>query len=116
MKRHGWLDYLVYLALRTLICVIQALRMETCEVLARYLASLMCTVLQIRRHVVDENLSHAFPELSAPARRELAWRMWEHLFLLLAEIAHAPRKIHDTNWRDYITPAGRQTLVRAILD
>jgi KDO2-lipid IV(A) lauroyltransferase len=28
--------------------------------------------------------------------------MWEHLFLMLAEIAHFPRKVHDTNWRDYI--------------
>src|SRR5207247_98830 len=32
----------------------------------------------------------------------LAWRMWEHLFLMAVEIAHAPRKIHDSNWRDYI--------------
>jgi KDO2-lipid IV(A) lauroyltransferase len=28
--------------------------------------------------------------------------MWEHLFLMLAEIAHFPRKVHDTNWREYI--------------
>ena len=28
--------------------------------------------------------------------------MWEHLFLMIAEIAHFPRKVHDTNWRDYI--------------
>ncbi len=29
--------------------------------------------------------------------------MWHHLFLMLCEIAQAPRKIHDTNWRDYVT-------------
>ena len=28
--------------------------------------------------------------------------MWEHLFVMLAEIAHFPRKVHDTNWREFI--------------
>ena len=28
--------------------------------------------------------------------------MWEHLLLMVLEIAHARRKIHETNWRDYI--------------
>jgi KDO2-lipid IV(A) lauroyltransferase len=28
--------------------------------------------------------------------------MWRHLFLLLCEIALAQRKIHHTNWRDYV--------------
>ena len=36
------------------------------------------------------------------SRRRMAREMWEHLFLMLAEIAHFPRKVHDTNWRDYI--------------
>jgi KDO2-lipid IV(A) lauroyltransferase len=29
--------------------------------------------------------------------------MWKHIFLLICELAHVPRKIHDTNWRDYVT-------------
>ena len=52
--------------------------------------------------MVDENLRHAFPELSAADRWRLARRMWEHLFLLVLEVAHAPRKIHDTNWRKFV--------------
>ncbi len=28
--------------------------------------------------------------------------MWEHLFLLVAEVAHSPRKIRESNWREHI--------------
>ena len=41
--------------------------------------------------------------------------MWEHLFLLVLEVAHAPRKIHETNWRDYITLHDAKRLVRLLL-
>ena len=58
-------------------------------------------MLHVRAGVVDDNLAHAFPEMSPPERLRLARRMWEHLFLLVLEVAHAPRKIHQTNWRDY---------------
>jgi KDO2-lipid IV(A) lauroyltransferase len=59
-------------------------------------------VAPLRRQVINENLKRAFPQLSDRARNDLARRMWEHLFLMVCEIAHAPRKIHDTNWRAYI--------------
>jgi Kdo2-lipid IVA lauroyltransferase/acyltransferase len=66
--------------------------------------------------VVDDNLRHAFPEMSADQRRCLARRMWEHLFLLVLEVTHAPRKIHETNWRDYMRLKNEAELVRALLD
>ena len=94
-------DWLAYLAVRITVCLIQALRLETCGRLSRLLAALACDVLKIRSSVVDENIRHVFPQLDPAGRRGLARRMWEHLLLMIAEIAHAPRKIHDTNWRDY---------------
>ncbi len=42
--------------------------------------------------------------------------MWKHLFLLVAEVAHAPRKIHETNWRDYVRLKNAHLLVRELLD
>lgn len=95
-------DYLVYLLVRIFICVVQSLSPRTCERMSRALAKLFNDVLRIRGRVVDENLRQAFPELDEAARRRLSRRMWEHLFLMIAEIAYAPRKIHDTNWRDHI--------------
>lgn len=76
--------------------------METCQALASGMATVCCDFVGFRRQVVEENLQAALPELSADERRRLAWRMWEHLFLLVVEVAHAPRKIHETNWREFV--------------
>ncbi len=109
-------DYLAYLVVRIFVCVVQAMRIETAAALARWLATLCCDVLRIRRDVIEDNLRHAFPELSEQQRRELTWRMWEHLFIMIVEVVHAPRKIHDTNWRDYITLHNADQMVRAFFD
>jgi KDO2-lipid IV(A) lauroyltransferase len=116
MRRRQIVDYLVYLVVRVLIGIVQAMRIETGRRLARRLAWLFCDVLHVRSGVVDDNLAHAFPALSPAERQGLARRMWEHLFLLVLEVAHAPRKIHETNWRDYVRLKNEGELVRALLD
>ncbi|MGD0899904.1 MAG: lysophospholipid acyltransferase family protein [Thermoguttaceae bacterium] len=108
-------DYFVYVALRILICIVQALPMEIGRGLARGMAWLFDEVLRLRAEVVEENLAHAFPDLSAADRRGLARRMWEHLFLLAFEVVHIPRKIHQTNWRQYVRLSGVAPLVRLLL-
>ena len=95
-------DFLIYLFVRLTICIVQSLRIETCVAASRRLAVLASDVIQKRGDVVDENLRLAFPDLSADERRRLSLRMWEHLFLMVIEMAHVPRKVHDTNWREYI--------------
>ena len=115
MRRRQILDYLVYLVVRLLIAAVQAIPIDTGQRLAKWLAWLMGDVLKIRGEVVEENLGHAFPELSAPQRRQLARRMWEHLFLLVLEVAHAPRKIHENNWRQYVRLEGVGPLLAAML-
>jgi Kdo2-lipid IVA lauroyltransferase/acyltransferase len=116
MRRKQIVDYLVYFVVRILICVAQALPMETGHRLARALAWLFCDVLHIRGQVVDDNLTHAFPEMSPADRLALTRRMWRHLFLLVLEVAHTPRKIHETNWRNYVTLKNEMDLVRGLLD
>ena len=116
MNRKQVVDFLVYLAVRILICVAQAVRIETGQVIARRLAWLFCDVLKIRAGVIDENLVHAFPDLSALARKRLQLQMWEHLFILVLEVAHTPRKIHETNWRDYVELKNENHLVRLLLE
>jgi len=108
-------DYLAYVAVRLLICLVQSLRLETCAWLARGLATLLTDVVRLRADVIEENLRLAFPELSDRERRRLTWRMWEHLLLMVVEIAHAPRKIHDTNWRRYIRFANLAQITRLSL-
>ncbi|HEV3007061.1 MAG TPA: lysophospholipid acyltransferase family protein, partial [Pirellulales bacterium] len=105
-------DYFVYLLVRMFICVLQALRMETCQVVTAALATLFTSVLKVRRGVLDDNLRHAFPEMTEADRRQIAWRMWNHLFTLIVEIAHAPRKVHETNWRDFVTLRNADVVTR----
>lgn len=109
-------DYLVYVVVRILICVAQAIRIETGKTLADGVAWLFCDVLRVREQVVDENLRHAFPEWSETQRGRVKRRMWRHLFLLVLEVAHAPRKIHETNWRRYVRLKDSDRLVRLLLD
>jgi Kdo2-lipid IVA lauroyltransferase/acyltransferase len=108
-------DLFVYFVVRLLICIVQAMRVDTGVRLARGLAWLFAEVLRIRAGVVDDNLAHAFPHLSADSRRELARRMWDHLFLLVLEVAQTPRKIHETNWRDFVTLDHASDMVRLLL-
>ena len=95
-------DYLVYLLVRCFICFVQALRIETCHAVAKGLAILAADVLGLRRKLVEENLRHALPELSEEERKELTLKMWEHLFLLVTEVAHTPRAIREENWQKHI--------------
>lgn len=116
MNRQRIVDFLVYAVVRILICIVQTVPVETGARLARQLAWLFCDVLHIRGKVVEENLLHAFPEMPAAERHDLARRMWEHLFLLVLEVAHTPRKIHETNWRNYVKLTNEKEMVRMLLE
>lgn len=109
-------DWLVYLLVRIVICIIQALDLQTCHSLARLFGWLAADVIRLRGRVVDDNLHGVFPELSATERRRFARRMWEHLMLMVCEIAHASRKIHDTNWRKHVNVHRKPELVGYLLD
>jgi KDO2-lipid IV(A) lauroyltransferase len=110
------LQYLAYLILRVVVCVVQALPLTICQAGANALAWFFHAVLRFRRQVIDENLRHAYPELSDRQRESLALAMWRHLFLFGAEVAHTSRKIHATNWKRMIRVQGAATLVRLLLD
>jgi KDO2-lipid IV(A) lauroyltransferase len=94
---------------------VQSSRLETCETWAGALAWLAYDVLRFRRDVIDDNLRHAFPDWTEFERRDVARRMWRHLVLLGCEVALAPRKIHDTNWRDFVSMRGSRALIQLML-
>ena len=102
MSRQTAVHWIGYLLLRIGVCVLQTLRIETCDAISKWLAWLAYRVLKLRRKVIDENLRFAMPEYSQEARENLAESMWYHIILMVCEITHVHRKIHDTNWREYI--------------
>ncbi len=116
MKARVFTDWFAYVAVRVVICFIQAIRIETCHAMARVAAGLLNNVVRLRGAVIDDNLRNAFPDLTDAERRRIAHQMWEHLLLMVCEIAHAPRKIHRGNWRDHISFRGRRELVQCLID
>jgi len=115
MQLKHFADLAVYAIVRVIVCIAQALTIETCHAVARGLAWLFGKVLRVRHRVIEDNLRHAFAELSEAQRQQILIQMWEHLFLFVAEIAHAPRKLHETNWREFITLRGSTPLIEALL-
>lgn len=109
------IDFGVYVFVRVVIGFVQAVPLEACERGAEILATLVARVLRIRHHVVDENLRIAFPQWTEAERARIAWRMWRHLFLMGAEIAHTPRKVHRTNWREHSQIVDLEKFVRTLL-
>jgi len=109
-------DWAVYLLVRAIVCWAQAVTIERCHAAARLLAWFACDRIRLRRRVVEENLSQVFPDRSPEQREEIARAMWEHLFLMVFEIAHAQRKIHETNWRRYIRVHRKREIVGQLLD
>ena len=115
-QRKVVVDYFVYFVVRVLLCVMQALPESACQLLAKGLAWGFCDVCHFRSQVVDDNLRHAFPAASARRRMQICRGMWQHLMLLAFEIGRANRKIHETNWRDYVSFDGARNLVACQLD
>ncbi len=109
-------DWAVYAVLRLVICVVQAMSLDACRGLARWIAWLAVDRLRIRDQVLEENLRQAFPDATDARRRDLKRQMWEHLVLMICEIAHAPRRIHQTNWYRYLSIPERRRLVAHLLD
>ncbi len=105
----------VYLIVRSLLALVQSVSIEACAAAAGILAVVLYDVLRIRRQVVDDNLASALPGMPLEERRRTARRMWRHLLLMVAEIAHAPRKIHDSNWRKYVEITPKRELVGLML-
>jgi KDO2-lipid IV(A) lauroyltransferase len=108
------LDGLVYGAVRVAICVVEALPRTLCERWARGLSGVLANRLRIRRAVVRDNLRMAFPDMTSERQRETAQAMWEHLLLMVVEIAHANRVIHKTTWRKHLRIHGMEEIVRTL--
>lgn len=109
------IDYLVYLAVRFLICAIQAMPMEVCEWLANRAPWVLYHKLKIRRKVIDESLEIAFGNETLERREEIALGMWRHLILMVCEIAHAYRKVHETSWRKHVSLPQKREVVRLMI-
>ena len=94
-------DYAVYLAVRVVVCVVQAVPLRVALAFGNCLALLMYYVDKRHREVARDNLRHAFPVRCAdPVECDrLVRACYRHYCAVMIEIACIPRRIHLHNWR-----------------
>ncbi|MDR2763176.1 MAG: lysophospholipid acyltransferase family protein [Planctomycetaceae bacterium] len=109
-----FVDFLVYLLVRVIFCVMQSISLESGHLVSRELAKIFTFVIPIRRRLLNENLQIAFPESTSVERREIILKMWEHLFLMGVEVSLAGRKIRDLNWKRHIRFFGVNSLMSVL--
>ncbi len=113
-------DYLVYVAVRTLVAVIQAVPHDWAYSFARTLGFIVHLVDKRHRKVAAENLTFAFPELYGNAQTDPEQRkalethirgVYNHFCLLLVEMILLPRIIRPENWRKHLVIDRPDTLI-----
>ncbi|MEM9409751.1 MAG: lysophospholipid acyltransferase family protein [Planctomycetota bacterium] len=107
---------LEYALVRSLIGVILVLPIETCHGLAEKLAYLFCDIIKFRSKVIDENIRLVYPNFSMEQRQDMSRKMWFHLIMMGIDIIHAPRRIHQTNWRKYVYIRDIEQMTNYLID
>jgi Kdo2-lipid IVA lauroyltransferase/acyltransferase len=116
-KRSPIRDYLVYVAVRLLVCFVQMLSLPAAARLGRSLAWLLYKLDRRHRLVADDNLRLAFAELADdPARRDRLVRgVYEHFCTMLMFMVQLPRRYHINSWRRYFDMDQGRPLIVALL-
>jgi KDO2-lipid IV(A) lauroyltransferase len=118
VKRHRrrLVDYLLYLAARLIVSVVQALSIEQSYAFAELLAGIAYRLDKRHRAVGMENLQLAFgDQYSAAERDRIVRNVYLHFCTMLMEIMHIPRKLHPETWRDRITLVGHEKVLDRLL-
>jgi KDO2-lipid IV(A) lauroyltransferase len=115
-RRNAVLDFAVYLVVRLIVGIAQALTIEQSYAVARLIARLLYHFDRRHRAVGLENLAHAFGDRYSLAEREaLIRQVYRHFAMMLMEILHIPRKLHPETWRQRITLLGHHEIVGRLL-
>ncbi|MFL5242778.1 MAG: lysophospholipid acyltransferase family protein [Gemmataceae bacterium] len=115
-ERSRFADYLVYLVVRFVVCIIQTLSYEAACKVARGLAWLAYRVDKRHRLVADANLRQAFPErYKGKVPLEEIRAIYRHFCNLMIEIVHLPRRLHPTTWRRHLDLQSGRQFVEALL-
>jgi KDO2-lipid IV(A) lauroyltransferase len=100
--RNQTADYAVYLAIRLVVCVLQALSLAKAQAFARFLAWLAYRVDPRHREVARENLRHAYQAASEAAIDRHVRAVYQHFCTILVEMIQIPRRLHLNNWRRHL--------------
>lgn len=109
-------NWLVYMLIRCVICLLQAIPLELGYSIAAMLGWLGSRLDRRRVAVALENLRHAFgTQYTEPELRELVRKVYVHFTMLIIEIAHIPRRLRPTTWRDCIEASNQDDVVNLVV-
>ena len=109
-------DYLVYLAVRIAVGVVQGLSFDTACGFARLLAWCVYTIDRRHRRVAIENLGMAFPGQMSPQQTDNVVRqVYGHFCQMVVELALLPRRMHVNNWKRFVDMRNGGRMVEALL-
>ena len=110
-ERRPAVDYAIYLTVRLVVCVVQALPPSAARAVAGGLAWLAYRVDRRHREVARDNLRHAFPDADARRIDRLVRDVYDHFCTVIIEIIRVPRKLHpNTLCSRTMTPPVRRWL------
>jgi len=99
----NWINYLIYIAVRLVVCVMQALPLETARRLGRFIGSLAYRIDRRHRKIARDNLQAAYPgEFTDRDADRMACRVFQHFAMLFMEILQIPRILRLNTWKRYI--------------
>src|SRR5580700_10089060 len=108
-RRNRVVDYAVYLFVRLIVGIGQALTIEQSYALARLIARVFYRLDPRHVAVGVENLRHAFGDRYTEEERDaIVRKVYLHFAMMLMEMLHIPRKLHAETWRHRITLSGHE--------
>lgn len=114
-KKTG-MNWLVFMAFRLGLCVIQAMPLELCYAIARLASRVAFAITPKHRKIAMENLRHAFPDQYSEAQlRQIVDDLYVHFVTIGVEIAHLPRLMRHTTWRRFVQPLNQGPLIEKVL-
>ena len=109
-------NYAVYLLVRIVVCIVQALPFSAACRFGEFLGWLAYRINRRHREVARDNIRRAFPGQYSEAQIDALVRgVYRHFCTVVIEIAHLPRRLHLTNWKEHIDLVGGREIVDRLL-
>ncbi len=108
-------DFSAYALVRFLIAVVQTMPVDMGDSMCRSLATVITRWGKLRHQSTMDNLRRVFPDASTSQLHHLERSMWHSLLLMSCEVAWVQRRLHLTNWTQYIQFRGHREILKHFL-
>jgi KDO2-lipid IV(A) lauroyltransferase len=109
-------DYTIYIVVRLVVCVIQAMPIAVAMNFARGLGWLAYRIDKRHRKVAAENLRFAFPQKTDAEIDQIVRECYVHYCRVVIEIARIPRLYHIVQWRSHTNLINGDQTLGSLLD